>query len=245
MNTPALRIPVTTAALAPLRGIAMTLRDSALRRKLGGALLLNGLALVVVVVLVGWLGFWATAGLVQGEGALVWIGWLARLLGLFGLLLLAPALFNGLAGLILPMLHERLFGVARERAGGPPVEAADTSAWRDAAGEVRRLGRLATLAVVPLPLLLVPVAGTALYGAIQALNGAWVMGWDLLGLHFALHGMSYEEQRRALAANRLAVLALGAVAGLLALIPIGQLLFATTNIVGAGALSASLDRRRS
>lgn len=237
------RLRLADAAAAPIRGALLTLTDPVLRRRLGALALLNSAAAVLVILLVGWGGWAATEWLVQGEGARVWIGWLARLLGLFGLLLLAPALFNGLAGLVLPMLHERLFLAARERSGGAPVAERSGSALRDAAGELRRVGRLGVLAVAPLPLLLVPVVGAVAYGLIQALNGAWVLGWDLLALHFSLHGVPYHEQRRFLARNRLAVLALGAVAGVLALIPVLQLLFVTTNVVGAGVLSAALDRR--
>ena len=237
-----IRIPVADALAAPVRGFLTTMANPGLRKELGRALFVNCALAFVVIVAVLAAGWAATAGLVQGGGPWIWIGWLARLLGLLGLLLLAPVLFNGLASLVLPMVQERIFGVARRFAGGVPLTPGEgPSALSEAAGELRRFGRLLVIIVVPLPLLLVPFAGPLFYGLIQAVNGAWALGWDLLAMHFAQYGLSYEEQRRVLARNRLSVLGLGGVAGALGLVPLIQVLFLTTNIVGVGLLSASLD----
>jgi len=67
------------------------------------------------------------------------------------------------------------------------------------------------------------------------------MGWDLLSHHFELHDLDYGEQKAWVRENRVMVLTLGGAATALCAIPVLQLLFITTNVAGAGVLSARLD----
>ena len=158
-----------------------------------------------------------------------------------GALFLAPVLFHVVASILLPAFHGPVFLEARRSAGGPASAGAEQRLVAVLAVELRRLARLIVLSLLLLLLNLVPVIGSVAYLVAQFLLAARTLGWDLLSYHFELHGLDYEQQKAFLRRERGMVLALGGVATLLCLIPIAQIVFLTTNVAGAGVLSAWMD----
>jgi uncharacterized protein involved in cysteine biosynthesis len=243
-----LRIGPVDAVSALISGMRLCLADPVVRGRVQRAFFINAIAFVALLAGLIYAAVALTEGLVAGDGAAATLGWLARVLVAVGLVVLAPALFNALAGVCLPLVEDGLFRAARERAGGPPVEersAGVRGALRDTAADVGRLVRLVLVALLLLPLNLVPGLGSLLYLAAQGLHGSWTLGQDLLEPHFALHGVPHPERRRAARASFSGVLTLGAFALLLSLVPVAQLFFVSSNVAGAGVLSARLDRRGS
>ncbi len=247
---PATRPPIVTRGVGPaegvgclLRGIGLTLGDGRIRRQILLSVVVNGLAFALLLLGLGWGVVAATAGWVDDGGLAAAAGWLARLGLLVGLGFAAPVLFALLGELVAPTFRSRVFELARERAHGPSVEApAGLVAEAKAVGvDVRRLVRFLAFTVLLLPLNLIPGLGNLTFAALQLLVAAHTMGWDLLGRHFELHGVRYAEQKRFLADHRALTLGIGLVGLVLCLIPVAQLLFVTTNVAGAGVLSARLD----
>jgi uncharacterized protein involved in cysteine biosynthesis len=184
------------------------------------------------------LGFWASLW----SGVITSVGWLLRVAAVVGCLVIGPVLFNLGASLVMPIFYGRIFSVARSASGAAEEAEFDTAAVaRIVAVEVRRIVRFVLLSLLALLLNLVPVVGSAAYMVVQFTLSASALGWDLLSHHFELHNLSYEEQKAWVKANRSLVLTLGGVATALCAIPIVQLVFITTNVAGAGVLSARLD----
>ena len=107
--------------------------------------------------------------------------------------------------------------------------------------DLKRLVRFLTLSVLLLLLHLIPVVGSILYVIAQFYLAAWTLGWDLLSHHFELHGLDLHGQGRWVREHRALVLAFGSGAALLAMVPLAQLVFISTNVASAGVLSAWLD----
>ena len=183
-------------------------------------------------------GFWSQ---VLG-GALTSVGWLLRVASVIGSLFVAPVLFNLGASLMMPIFYGRIYSIARSASGGEEDSGFDAAALaRIVAVELRRILRFLSFSVLALCLNLIPVVGSGLYIGVQFLLASSAMGWDLLSHHFELHGLDYGQQKAWIRENRMLVLSLGAAATGLCSIPILQLLFITTNVAGAGVLSAKLD----
>ena len=156
-------------------------------------------------------------------------------------LMASPLLFRLLAVSILPVYQEGVFLSARARAGGGEPPNASPGLVRTIWIEVRRFSVFGVLSLLLLPLNLLPVVGTVIYGGAQGLLAAQTLGWDLLSHHFEIHGMSLEEQRTWVRSHRGAVLAFGGASLVLCMIPVLQILFITTNVAGAGVLSAWIE----
>lgn len=226
-----------------LAGIKLTSTRGTVQRKVLKGIVLNAVLFLVLLVALLW-GGWALTGLLIGEtwyGAV--LGWLARLLALGGILFASPVLYALGGEIILPGVRSEIFHFARQAAGAPQVEESGGVAAevRSVAIDIRRLVRFLLFSLAALFLNLVPVLGSAVYLVVQALIAAHTMGWDVLGRHFELHGVRYGQQKQYLRRHRVMVLAVGGVATLLCLVPIAQFLFVTTNVAGAGVLSARLD----
>ncbi len=248
------RVTASEAISALFQGIELGFSQPSLRRKLVVSLLVNLVAFSLLLWgllsgafgLVDWFlpdaaadsdGFWA--------GVWAWtadiLGWVLKAAAVLGSLFLAPVLFNVVASILLPAFHGPVYSEARRLAGGPEVSAPQQGLAAVVAVEVRRLVRLVLFSVLLLPLNLVPVIGSAAYIVCQFLLSARTLGWDLLSYHFDLHGLSYAQQQVFVRQRKSLVFALGGVATLLCTIPVAQIFFLTTNVAGAGIVSARLD----
>lgn len=230
-------------AKAVLDGIRLSFGRPDMRRKLTKAFLLNGIFFFLLLALMIWGALALTAGLVEGELWLAALGWIARVLLIVGIVAVAPGLYSLIGDIVLPVVHGRVFEAAREHAGGPPVDEVGGvgKEIRTVGVDLRRLARFLGVSLVLLLANLIPVVGNLVYPVAQFLVTAHTMGWDLLAYHFELHDVRYDEQKRFLADHRTLVLAAGAAATVLTLLPVVQLVFITTNVAGAGVLSARLD----
>jgi len=235
-------------------GITLSLGDPALRRRIMLSVVVNGLVFGLVLAGALWGASeavaWAFAGQEAADPAwyeTVWysvkdgLRWLLYAAFVVGALLYSPVLFSLLAGVLLPAFFGPVFTAARGHAGGPAVDAAGLPFATTVAGDLKRLFRFLLYSFLLLPLNLIPGVGNLIYLVAQFLLSARAMGWDLLAHHFELHGMDLAEQRRWIRAHRGLVLTLGSGATLLAMVPLAQILFITTNVAGAGILSAWLD----
>ena len=236
-------ITIQQAVASLFTGIRLTVKEGAVRKQVLKGTVLNALFFLLLFVGVLW-GAWALTGLLIGES---WhtavLGWLARLLVMGGVLFLSPVLYALIGEIVLPGPRGEIFRFARHWAGGPEVEEIGgvIVEVKSVVLDLRRLGRLLLFSLLAMLLNVVPVVGSVAYFVIQALIAAHTMGWDLLGRHFELHGLSYGQQKEYLRRHRLLTIAVGGVATLLCLIPIAQLFFVTSNVAGAGILSAKLD----
>ena len=242
-------------AFAALRsGLALSFGDPHMRRRIAVSVLVNGVAFAMLLAGMFWAasqgGAWAfdgaevvdptwyeSAWYAMRDG-LRWVLWLVLVLGA---LLYAPVLFALLASVVLPPFHGPVFAAARAHSGGPRVEAKPVSMGTSLLYDVKRLLRFIGLSLLLLPLNLLPVIGSVAYLVAQFLLSARTLGWDLLSHHFELHGLSLEAQQEWVGRHRALVFGLGAGATLLAMIPLAQVVFITTNVAGAGVLSAWLD----
>ncbi|MFT7621573.1 MAG: CysZ protein [Myxococcota bacterium] len=225
------------ALKAMLAGLSLSLSDPELRRKLRRGLVLNGLLFVVLIAGIQ-AGVWWAIGSWLGDG---WLGILARVVAVIGVLLAAPVLYALSSSLFMPLVGQRIFEAGRRAAGAPDLPGVGLGRAQSMSIEVRRLLRFVILSALLLLLNLIPGVGSAVYVVLQALLSAWTMGWDLMSYHYERHGLDYGAQRKANASARLGVLTLGGAALLLAMIPVLQLATVTTNLAGAGLLSAWLD----
>ena len=246
---------VTRDAFAALRaGIALSFGDPALRRRIVVSVVVNGVAFMALLAGMLWATSegvtWALDGAESVDPAWyesVWyslrggLRWLLYAVIVLAALLYAPVLFSLLASVVLPPFHGPVFTAARHQAGGPSVEGARISLVRTTLADLKRLVRFVVYSLLLLPLNLVPVLGSAAYVFAQFILSANTLGWDLLSHHFELHGLSLEAQQEWVRGHRGLVLALGAGATVLAMIPLAQVVFITTNVAGAGVLSAWLD----
>ena len=243
------------AAIAALKqGMALCLGDAELKRRILVSIVVNGLAFMALFGGVLWGGLelveWALAGEVSANPAWyeeLWymardgLRWVLYVVVVVAAFFYSPVLFTVLASAILPAFHGPVFSAARARAGGPELETPPTPFTSTLWMESKRLVRFIALSVLILPLNLLPVVGSALYLGVQFFLSAHTLGWDLLAYHFELHGLDASEQRRFIREHRGMVLTLGGGAALLAMIPVLQCLFITTNVASAGLLSAWLD----
>jgi len=242
-------------AIAALQqGITLSLGDAELKGRIAVSILVNAVAFVLLLWGVLWgaveLVGWALEGSVAADPAWyesLWysvrdgLRWLLYAVFVLGALFYSPVLFTILASAVLPAFHGPVFAAARARAGGPAVDGAPTPFLHTVVIELKRLVRFIALSLLILPLNLVPVVGSLVYLLAQFYLSARTLGWDLLAYHFELHAMDVPAQRAFVRQNTGLVLALGGGATLLAMVPLLQVLFITTNVAGAGLLSAWLD----
>ena len=236
------------------KGISMSLGDPELRGRIAVSLAINAVAFLVLAGALLWGAFalidWALGGAEVADAAWyleVWywirsgMRWLLYIVMVVGALFYSPVIFTILASALLPAFHGPVFAGARTRAGGQPVAAGEVGVVRTISIEVVRLVRFIGLSIALLPLNLVPGIGSVAYLVAQFYLSASTLGWDLMAYHFELHGMDMRAQEAFVKDRRSMVLTLGAGATLLAMVPVAQLLFITTNVAGAGVLSAWLD----
>ena len=266
MSPPEQNQPLTTvgALKALARGVTLSLRDRQLRGRLLVAILVNavlfgllvtgilyaafaGLDILMGIDTAGFQGFgfvpdavnnWM-AGMIPSLVAA--IGGLLKVLVVLVTLMASPLLFRILAVCILPVYQEGVFLSARSIAGGGEVGNPPPALVRVIWIEVRRFTVFGLLSLCLLPLNLLPIIGTVVYGVLQGLLAAQTLGWDLLSHHFELHAMSLSEPRSWVRAHRGPVLAFGGASLVLCMIPVLQIVFITTNVAGAGVLSAWID----
>jgi uncharacterized protein involved in cysteine biosynthesis len=245
------------AVAALVEGIRLGLGTPRLRRRLLGSFVVNALGFFLLAAAMVWGAFALVDWLVSSPepadpgwlmSAWIWVrsavGVALRIAAVVGTAVIAPVLYNLVGSLLFPLFSGPVFNAAREAARGPAVLGAPdgfVATAKVVAVETRRLGRFAGVSLALLPLNLVPGVGSAAYLVAQFLLSARTLGWDLLSYHFELHGLSFDEQQRWIAGNRALVLTLGGAATLLCLVPVVQLVFVTTNVAGAGVLSAWLD----
>lgn len=232
-------------------GWRVGLHDPTVRRQVLKSLVANGVVFIVLFAALIWGVFALTSGLAgdhpQWPGWLEWFvstaGWLLRVALIVGMFLVAPPVVVLLLGIVIPMFMGPVFRAGRAHANGPDVDEASgfTAEARSVAIDVRRLGRLLVFSLLILPLNLVPGVGQVAYVAAQAIIAAHTLGWDIVGRHFTMHGLGYAEQRALLRAHRLLVLSVGFAALAVLLLPLANVVFVTTNVAGAGILSARLD----
>ncbi|MEZ4264861.1 MAG: EI24 domain-containing protein [Myxococcota bacterium] len=247
----------TAGALALLEGFRLGLGTPRLRRRLLGSFAVNALGFLLLAALMLWGAFalvdWLVSSPEPADPGWLMATWLwirgalgvaLRIAAVLGTAVIAPVLYNLVSSLLFPLFSGPVFNAARDAAHGPPVLGAPDGFVATAkviAVETRRLGRFAGYSLALLPLNLVPGLGSAAYVALQFLLSARTLGWDLLSYHFELHGLTFDEQKRWISSHHLLVLTLGGVATLLCIVPVVQLVFVTTNVAGAGVLSAWLD----
>ncbi len=219
-----------------LKGLTVSLSDSRLRGKIAFTILVNAVLFLLVLAALE-IGIWSLLSWWLGDS---WWALLAKIAAAIGVLFVSPVIFALSSSLIAPVFGQRIFDTARDVAGAE-ARSGGLSLGQSIQIEIRRLLRFVGWTLLLLPLNLVPVLGSLAYVPLQAGLSAWTLGWDLMAYHYELHGMNYDAQRRANADGRGGILALGAVALVLTLIPVLQLLTITTNIAGVGFLSAALD----
>lgn len=226
-----------------LKGIFVALGERQVRGKIVMAVIANAFAFAVVFGLLMWGAFALTDGWVDDGGLLAAAGWLARIGLIVGFGFVAPVLFALSGEIVVPTFRGKIFELARDFEGGPPVNGSEgLVAEAKAVGvDIRRLVRFLGISLLLLPLLLIPGVGTAGYAAVQLAVAARTMGWDILGRHFELHGVRYADQKRFLNRHMGLTLGVGLVALGLCLVPVAQFVFVSTNVAGAGILSARLD----
>jgi len=94
------------------------------------------------------------------------------------------------------------------------------------------------VAVVSLPLHVIPVVGTLLY---CALNGT-MLTWDYMSTYFEFKHMTFCNELSFIAHNFWDVVAFGTVGFLLALLPVFNVIMIFTNMVGAALWCVELER---
>ena len=244
-----------SAAFAALgRGLSLSLSDGALKRRVGLALVVNTLVFVALL----WGVFWGAGELLAWGDSLVEVAdppwymsalkaafsafrWLVYAALAIGALVYTPVLMALIGSLVLPLLHGPIFSRGRACAGAGEVHGEGTPLVQSIRQDVTRLLRFLVFSVMLLSLHLIPVIGSVCYVVAQFYLAAKTLGWDLLAHHFELHGMALPEQEQWVREHRGLVLLFGAGAALLAMIPVLQILFVTTNVASAGVLSAWLD----
>lgn len=240
-HTVPMSLSLRDAVGALFAGLVASLRPGPLRRKVLRALLINAVGLLVVVATLVYLVF-ALIGVPGGSdviGSLV--AWAIRLLALVLIVVAVPLLYVAAGRLLALATNQGIFEVARRQAGAPdPVE--EPLPLSTSTGlELRRLGRFLMFSAALLPMNIIPIMGAAIYAAATMVLASRAMGWDLLAYHFEAHGMGHEAQKAWVHENRRLVLVFGAVAMLMCMVPVLQLLTITTHVAGAGILSARLD----
>ncbi|MEC9072397.1 MAG: EI24 domain-containing protein [Myxococcota bacterium] len=254
-----------TALAALLHGLKLSMKDGQLRGRIMVAILVNALLFGLLIYGIVMVSFGAVDTLMaidtsgfSGIGFLPdvvndWvlgvipavisaIGGLLKVVVGVVTLMASPLLFRLLAVSILPIYQEGVFLSARAHAGGGEPPNASPGLVRTIWIEIRRFSVFGVLSLLLLPLNLVPVIGTVVYGVAQGLLAAQTLGWDLLSHHFEIHGMSLEEQRTWVRTHRGVVLAFGGASLALCMVPVLQILFITTNVAGAGVLSAWIEQ---
>ncbi len=239
-------ISLRDAVSALFAGLVQSLSPGPLRRKVLSVLLINGVGLLLVMSALVYIVFGLVdipGGGTSGSNAAIgaFVAWAIRLVAVVVIVIAVPLLYVTVSRLLALAVNQGIFDVARREAGGPEPTAKALPLSHSTAIELRRLGRFLLFSVLMLPVNLVPLVGTAAYALATLGLASQTMGWDLLAYHFELHGMGYDAQRAWIRDNQRLVLVFGAVAMLLCMVPVLQLLTITTNVAGAGILSARID----
>lgn len=136
--------------------------------------------------------------------------------------------------------YERIWRHVEARAGGVP-QSPEVGFWRTVrrgVGDgIRMLLPTVGVALLLLPLGLVPVVGQVLVPVLAALFGAWFITVELTGMAFDARGRTLRERRRALGGRRALTLGFGVGVYLLFLVPLGAVLVMPAAVAGATLLT--------
>ncbi len=234
-------ISVGDAVGALFAGLSASLKPGPVRRKVVRAMCANAAGLLLVMAGL----VYAVFGLVDVPGGGNAIGtvvaWAIRLAALVLIFIGAPLMYALVVRLFALVVNQGIFDAARREANAPDPPDDPLPLPTSTAIELRRLGRFVLVSLLLLPVNVIPIAGSAFYALAVMLMASQTMGWDLFAYHFELHGMGYDAQKAWIGENRRLVIIVGAVAMLLCMVPVLQLLTITTNVAGAGILSARMD----
>lgn len=163
--------------------------------------------------------WWMTAGL-----------WVARVLGIVAVLLVAPLLALSLVNALFPFLGERVFLAAMRVVSPARAEQLAASPGLPMATsvviELRRIVAFLGRSVLIFLLSLVPVVGQVLGPVLQGYTSARGLGWELLDPYLDKLRLGYAEQRAFVGRHRAALVGFGLPLSLLMAIPlVGPLLF--------------------
>ncbi|ORZ11913.1 hypothetical protein BCR42DRAFT_379581 [Absidia repens] len=227
------------SAIYPLKGIAFFFQHpkELWLKTLLPFLLTLGFGVVSIVIAFFYLLPWQVHSLEHSHHWPAWLAWPASVI----FSIIESAIFDLLCyAILLPFFQDALFdatlkarGLDRLLNGGPDVPAL-VRCCRSFSSSLLLvfflvLARVLIL-IITLPLNLIPVVGTALACYINGFPACWG-----LTIHhdLELRGMTVTESRRHAWKHRFSYCNFGAVSVALELIPIANLLFMWTNIVGA------------
>lgn len=163
--------------------------------------------------------WWATIGL-----------WVARILGIVVVLLVAPLVALSVVNLVFPFLGERVFLAAMQVVS--PARAAQLAALpgtpvgKAMGVAILRLLLLLVMSLVALVVSLVPVVGQVAGPVLQGYLSARGLAWELLDPYLDKLQLGYGEQRAFVAAHRSALVGFGLPLTFMMAIPlVGPLMF--------------------
>jgi uncharacterized protein involved in cysteine biosynthesis len=230
-------------------GIGLSFSHAKVRKKALVGMAINAIVFLLLLAGLIWAAIATTAELVDGNLWEAVLGWLLRAAGIVLAAILAPVLFNLITSIVMPIFNSGIFEAARTASGGPPLEGVTgISNTESISLEIKRLikglGLLVLVTLGTFALSFIPIVNlitTPLGTIANFMIGASVLGWDLHSYHLEYHGWGYREQEYYVKTHRMRVLGVGAVALIMLMIPGLNLIFITTNVAGAGILSARLD----
>jgi len=188
------------------------------------------------------LGIWAVLHFVPIEGDASWWAtvalWIARVVGIVVVLLVAPLLSLAVVNVLFPFLGERVF-IAGMRVVAP-ARAAELEALPGTplvpsiVVAVARLMLFFALSGLAFLVSLVPVAGAVLGPLTQGFLSARGLAWELLDPYLDKLQLDFGQQRRFVATHRSALVGFGLPLMLLMAIPVvGPLLFGLAQAAAA------------
>lgn len=163
--------------------------------------------------------WWVSAGL-----------WVARVVGIVAVVLVAPLLSLSLVNAVFPFLGERVFLAAMRMVSPARAEQLAASPGLPLTTAVliaiRRLLGFLWRSVAIFLLSLVPAVGQVAGPVLQGYTSARGLAWELLDPYLDKLGLGYAEQRAFVASHRAALVGFGLPLGLVMAIPlVGPLLF--------------------
>ncbi|MCA9651003.1 MAG: EI24 domain-containing protein [Myxococcales bacterium] len=210
--------------------------------------------LFVVGAVVDVAGIWAVLHYTAiGEDASWWLAaglWVARVLGVVAVLLVAPLLALTVVNAIFPFLGERVFMAAMRVVSPARAEQLAASPGLPLVTsvliELRRIASLLLRSVAIFLLSLIPAVGQVLGPVLQGYTSARGLAWELLDPYLDKLQLGYAEQRSFVAAHRPALVGFGLPLSLLMAIPVvGPLLFGLAQGAAAELVAEVIEAPRS